>query len=95
MNEQTKTITFIAVAAGFAMLGWFARPAAPTRDLLDDSGQEFFEGFTDPLAAASLEIIDYDEDTSTPHISNMYSQISFDTIDCFFAIALQSFSCCG
>ncbi len=66
MNEQTKTITFIAVAAGFALIGWFARPAAPTRDLLDDSGQEFFASFTDPLEAASLEIIDYDEDTSTP-----------------------------
>lgn len=66
MNEQTKTITFIAVAAGFALLGWFARPAAPTRDLLDDSGEAFFASFTDPLAAASLEIIDYDEDTSTP-----------------------------
>jgi len=66
MNEQSKTITFIAVAAGFALIGWFARPAAPTRDLLDDSGQEFFADFTDPLTAASLEIIDYDEDTSTP-----------------------------
>ncbi|MCH8822951.1 MAG: DUF4340 domain-containing protein [Planctomycetes bacterium] len=66
MNEQSKTITFIAVAAGFALIGWFARPATPTRDLLDDSGQEFFASFTDPLEAASLEIIDYDEDTSTP-----------------------------
>lgn len=69
MKELTRTLIFVGVAlilltaAAVATLrpGW--RGAEATfREL----GEKFFPTFEDPLAATSLEVIDYDASTATP-----------------------------
>ncbi len=67
MSEQIKTIIYIEVAGGSLVVARVARPASPSRAPLDDAGQAFFEDFTDPLEAASLEIVEFDEDTASPN----------------------------
>jgi hypothetical protein len=66
MSEYAKTLILVVVGAAFLALAWVARPAVPGRTVVEDTGEPFFEGFTDPLEAASLEIIAFDEDTGTP-----------------------------
>ncbi|MEE9128710.1 MAG: DUF4340 domain-containing protein [Phycisphaerales bacterium] len=66
MNEQIKTIIYIVVAGVSLVVAWVARPASPSRDPLNDAGQAFFEDFADPLDAASLQIVEFDEDTASP-----------------------------
>jgi len=66
MSEQIKTVIYIAVASVSLLVAWMARPASPSRDPLNDTGQAFFADFTDPLDAASLEIIEFDEETASP-----------------------------
>jgi hypothetical protein len=66
MNEYLKTLIYVILGAGFLSLAWWARPAAPGRTVVEDIGEPFFEDFKDPLEAASLEIVSFDEDTGTP-----------------------------
>ena len=66
MSEQVKTIMYIVVACVSLVIAWVARPASPSRDPLNDTGETFFADFTDPLDAASLEIVEFDEDTASP-----------------------------
>ena len=66
MSEQVKTIIYIVVAGVSLLVAWVARPASPSRDPLNDTGEAFFADFTDPLDAASLEIVEFDEDTASP-----------------------------
>ena len=66
MSEQIKTIIYIVVAGVSLVVAWVARPASPARDPLNDAGQTFFENFADPLAAASLQIVEFDEETASP-----------------------------
>ena len=62
MNENTKTIAFLAVAAIVVLGVWITKPA-----LVDEGaavqGTLLFPDFKDPLAAASLSIVKYDEAT--------------------------------
>jgi hypothetical protein len=67
MNDYLKTLIYVIVGAAFLSLAWVARPAAPGRTVVEDIGEPFFADFNDPLEAASLEIISFDEDTGTPH----------------------------
>jgi hypothetical protein len=64
MNQSSKTALFIGVAAVVAVVAWLARPALPGNDASDVRGQKLVADF-DPLTAASLEVVDFDEDTST------------------------------
>ncbi len=66
MSEYVKTLIFVVAGAAFLSLAWVARPAVPGRAVVQDTGELFFKDFTDPLEAASLEIIGFDEDTGTP-----------------------------
>jgi hypothetical protein len=66
MNEYLKTLIYVIVGAAFLSLAWVARPAAPGRTVVRDTGEPFFKDFKDPLEAASLEIISFDEATGTP-----------------------------
>ena len=66
MSEQIKTIIYIVVAGVSLVVAWVARPASPSRDPVDDANQVFFEHFADPLDAASLQIVKFDEDTASP-----------------------------
>ncbi len=66
MNENCKTITFVIVAAGVALIAWLSQPhdhsGAPNKDVGEKLAVDF-----DPLTAASLEIVQYDETTATLH----------------------------
>lgn len=62
-NETNKTIAFLGVAVAVLLIAWASRPSLPTRSADDQRGQRLFPEFNDPLAAASLEIVDYDEAT--------------------------------
>ncbi len=65
MNENTKTLAFVLAAAAVALIAWVSRPSMPKMTAEDMRGERLFAEFNDPLAAASLEIIKYDEDTAT------------------------------
>lgn len=65
MNDNTKTLAFVAVAAVVLLVAWATRPSLPVAQRGDMEGQQLFQDFTDPLAAASLEIVQYDESTAT------------------------------
>jgi hypothetical protein len=62
MNENTKTIAFLAAAAIVVLGVWITKPV-----LIDEGvavqGTLLFPDFKDPLAAASLDIVKYDEAT--------------------------------
>jgi ribose 1,5-bisphosphokinase PhnN len=65
MNETTRTLIYGGVALFLALLAFVTTPRRVTPDALYDIGEEFFPEFTDPNIAASLEVIDYDEETGT------------------------------
>ena len=49
MNDFSKTLTFVGVAAVVLFLAWLTRPA-PLTGPVDDKGQAFFAEFEAPLA---------------------------------------------
>lgn len=63
MNETQKTLAFIGVAAVSGLLALLITPGNPTPDAFSDQGEVFFPDFIDPNTAASLEVVDYDEET--------------------------------
>ncbi|MCA9100904.1 MAG: DUF4340 domain-containing protein [Pirellulales bacterium] len=63
MNEATKTMIFVVVAAVVGVTAYATRPTSPSLDPTDDVGQVFFPDFTDAAKATSLEILDFDEET--------------------------------
>ncbi|NLY03208.1 MAG: DUF4340 domain-containing protein [Rhodopirellula sp.] len=65
MNENTKTLTFVVAAAAVALIAWVSRPSMPEMTAEDMRGERLFPEFNDPLAAASLEVVKYDEGTAT------------------------------
>ena len=67
MNETAKTLTFLAVAAAAVLLAVVTRPSLPTSSRDDVRGQLLYPDFKDPLAVASLEIVEFDESTATVH----------------------------
>ena len=66
-NELKRTLTFVAVAA--VMLAITAAVTWPrgatSAEAFRDQGETFFPEFTDPRAAAALEVIDYDPETAS------------------------------
>lgn len=71
MKEYSKTLMFVVCGAVALLLAWVARPPAPQRADVVDTGEQFFADFTDPLAAASLEIIAFSEETGTAQAFNV------------------------
>ncbi len=66
MNEISKTLTFVAVAAVVVVLAaLFARPMLHAEKPEDLRGQLLYPNFKDPLAVTSLEIVEFDEDSAT------------------------------
>jgi hypothetical protein len=62
MSENNKTILFVFVAALVAVVAWAARPRPRSFDeSVDVVNQRLFKDFTNPLAATSLEIVQFDE----------------------------------
>ncbi|MEN6457837.1 MAG: DUF4340 domain-containing protein [Thermoguttaceae bacterium] len=67
MNETPKTLTFLAAAAVVLLLAVVTRPSLPTAKHSDVRGQLLYPDFKDPLAVASLEIVEFDETNATLH----------------------------
>ncbi|MBN2296447.1 MAG: DUF4340 domain-containing protein [Pirellulales bacterium] len=63
MNENTKTLLFVVVAVLIVAIVWATRPSVDTSTGSSAVGEELFPDFTDPLAATSMEIVKYDEET--------------------------------
>lgn len=61
MNETRKTIYYIVTALVLVVLAWLTIPRQYTPEAFLDQGQKFFPEFTDPNAATSLEVVDWDE----------------------------------
>lgn len=66
MSETRKTITMCGAALLVAIVAWATTPRARTPDAFSDRGEVFFPEFTDPNAAASLEVVEFDETNGTP-----------------------------
>ncbi|HEY5312486.1 MAG TPA: DUF4340 domain-containing protein [Pirellulales bacterium] len=63
MKEGAKTLVFAVVTIALLGAAWITRPR-PIVELTDSEAGELYPKFKDPLAAKSLEIISYDEDTA-------------------------------
>ncbi len=66
MNETQKTATSVGVALTLVVLAWVTAPRTVTPGALQDRGKPFFPDLTDPNAATSLEVVEFDEQTSEP-----------------------------
>ncbi|MEX2173913.1 MAG: DUF4340 domain-containing protein [Pirellulaceae bacterium] len=65
MNETIRTLIYVGSAAVVGLLAYASRPATVTKTPRDALiGQPLFASFTDPLAARSLEIVEFDESTA-------------------------------
>ncbi|MDP6928351.1 MAG: DUF4340 domain-containing protein [Planctomycetota bacterium] len=60
MNENAKTGLYIGAAAALAVIAVFSSPGTAEPEFFSDVGEEFFEGFTDPGKATSLEVWEVD-----------------------------------
>lgn len=65
MTETTRTLYFVLAAVVASAAAVVLDPSKTSPDIFDDVGEVFFEGFTDPQAPTSIEVIDYDEATAT------------------------------
>jgi len=66
MSETRKTITICGAALLVAVVAWATTPRARTPGVFSDRGQVFFPEFTDPNAAPSLEVVEFDETNGAP-----------------------------
>ena len=55
---------FVVVALLLVAVAWATTPRRVTPAVLQDRGRPFFPDFTDPNAATSLEVVEFDEQTS-------------------------------
>ncbi len=67
-QESRKTAIYVLVAGMALLVAWEPwRPAPPDHSAPPEVGTKLFETFKDPLAAKSLEVVRFDEDTATIH----------------------------
>ena len=64
MNELNKTVTFVGIALVLGVVAFASAPRRAAPDLFFDVGESFFPDFTDPDAAATLEVMEFDEETA-------------------------------
>jgi hypothetical protein len=64
VTETCKTVAIAGAALLLAVLAWAVSPRRAGPAVLQDRGQPFFPAFTDPNAASSLEVVEFDEQTS-------------------------------
>ncbi|KPK89127.1 hypothetical protein AMJ80_10170 [bacterium SM23_31] len=65
MNEKNKTMIFIGATIVLVVLAFVTAPRKITPNSFLEQGELFFPDFTDPNAAKTLEVIDYDENTGS------------------------------
>jgi hypothetical protein len=66
MNENIKTLTFVAVAAAAVVLAVVSRPSLPVSSQEDMRNQPLYPDFK-PLAVTSLEIVEFDDQRGEVH----------------------------
>ena len=64
MNDGLRTVVMVAAAAALVGAVYLTRATPATQAAFSDVGEEFFASFTDPLAARSLEVVEFDEETA-------------------------------
>ena len=62
MSEMAKTLTFVVTGLVAALAAWASRPTYNETATPDGVGQLMFADFEDPFDAASLEVVEYDEE---------------------------------
>ncbi len=65
MSENRKTLIYVGVAAALLLLVLITTPGRVNPEEYSDVGELFFEDFTDPNSATTLEIIKFDEEIGT------------------------------
>ncbi|MFB3829654.1 MAG: DUF4340 domain-containing protein [Bryobacteraceae bacterium] len=65
MKESVKTAGFAAAALVLAAGAALVQPGNIAPAIFSDQGAAFYPKFTDPQAARSIEVVDYDEGTAT------------------------------
>jgi hypothetical protein len=65
MPEAGKTLAFVAVAVALGVAAAVVQPETATPSIFSDQGKAFYPKFTDPQAAKTIEVVDYDESTAT------------------------------
>lgn len=65
MNENKRTLVYAGVAVVLAVLAIVVAPRRLTSDAFLDQGDQFYPDFTDPNAARTLEVVEFDEETGT------------------------------
>lgn len=63
--DMRKTATFGGVAVALVLLTWVTEPRVRTPEVFAERGAVLFPEFTDPNAAASLEVIEFDAQSAT------------------------------
>lgn len=64
MSELKKTMSFGGIALLVGVLAFVTAPTRATPDVFFDIGEPFFPEFTDPSAATTLEVIEFEEATA-------------------------------
>jgi hypothetical protein len=59
--DLKRTLAFGGVALGLALVAFATTPTLKPPAVVGDLGTEFFPAFTDPLKAAALEVVEFDE----------------------------------
>ena len=94
MNRQTyesaKTAGFVIVATAIVVIVYLTMPALPSLQPEEMLGKLLFPDFDDPLAAISLEIVEFDKETATARPS--LSRMSFEptSLGCPVLAAVQT-----
>lgn len=65
MREPVKTAAFAAAALALGIAAAAVQPESITPAIFSDQGSAFYPKFTDPQAAKTIEVVDYDESTAT------------------------------
>ena len=65
MTEPIKTVAFLGAAVALAIAASVVQPEASTPKIFSDQGAAFYPKFTDPQAAKTIEVVDYDDATAT------------------------------
>jgi hypothetical protein len=65
VRESIKTAAFVAAALALGIAAAVVQPESATPSFFRDQGAAFYPKFTDPQAARTIEVVDYDESTAT------------------------------
>jgi len=74
MSELKKTLSFAGGALALALIAAVSAPRPRLPDAFADIGEPFFPGFEDPNAAASLEVVEWDEEAGSAKAFKVVNQ---------------------